>query len=111
MYAAVLVSLPAGDGAAPAFQQDPVDQYGSRFLAVVILIGAGLVLWSLFRYRGRDVGPISWGFLIASTSIFPMILSGVGTILVVERVKTVQLCGCAIHDEILRRRHDEPEEQ
>ncbi|MGA9543663.1 MAG: hypothetical protein WBQ85_08840 [Candidatus Sulfotelmatobacter sp.] len=94
MYAAVLVSLPAEAMAQqPAFQQDPVDQYGSRFLAVVILIGAGLVLWSLFRYRGRDVGPISWGFLIAGTSIFPMILSGVGTILVVERVKTVQLCG------------------
>lgn len=91
---AVLVSLPAEAMAQQrAFQQDPVDQYGSRFLAIVILIGIGMVLWSLFRYRGRDVGPISWGFLIAGTSVFPMILWGIGTILVVERVKTVQLCG------------------
>jgi cytochrome c nitrite reductase small subunit len=76
-----------------AFQQDPVDLYGSRFLAVVIFVGLALVLYSLFRYRGRDSGPISWGLLIAGVSVFPMILSGFGTILVVERVKTVKLCG------------------
>jgi len=75
------------------FQQDPFDQYVSRFLAVVIVIGAGLVLWSLFRYRGRDVGAISWGFLIAGTSLFPMMLSGVGTIVALERVRTVRVCG------------------
>jgi cytochrome c nitrite reductase small subunit len=93
-YSAVLASLPAEAMAQQhAFHQDPVDQYMSRFLAVVILIGAGLVLWSLFRYRGRDVGAISWGFLIAGTSVFPMMLSGVGTILALERVRTVQVCG------------------
>jgi hypothetical protein len=36
------------------FQQDPVDHYGSRFLAIVIVLGITLVLFSLFRYRGRD---------------------------------------------------------
>jgi cytochrome c nitrite reductase small subunit len=76
-----------------AFQQDPVDLYGSRFLAVVIVIGLAVVLYSLFRYRGRDSGPISWGLLLAGSCVFPMILSGFGTILVVERVKTVKLCG------------------
>lgn len=92
--AAVLVSLPTEAIAQQqAFQQDPVDQYMSRFLAVVILIGAGLAFWSLFRYRGRDVGATSWGFLIAGTSVFPIILSGVGTILALERVRTVPLCG------------------
>lgn len=92
--ARVVVSLPAEAMAQRhAFQQDPVDQYMSRFLAVVILIGAALALWSLFRYRGRDVGAISWGFLIAGTSVFPMMLTGVGTILALERVRTVQLCG------------------
>jgi len=76
-----------------AFQQDPVDLYGSRFLAAVIVIGLGLVLYSLIRYRGRDSGPVSWGLLLAGSCVFPMILSGFGTILVVERVKTVKLCG------------------
>jgi len=91
---ALLVSVPARALAQQqAFQQDPVDQYGSHFLTVVIFIGVGLVLYSLFRYRGKDVGPISWGLLIAGAIVFPMILSGVGTILVFERVKTVQLCG------------------
>ncbi|MGA9570983.1 MAG: NapC/NirT family cytochrome c [Candidatus Acidiferrales bacterium] len=76
-----------------AFQQDPVDLYGSRFLAAVIVVGLAVVLYSLFRYRGKDSGPVSWGLLIVGTCIFPMILSGFGTILVVERVKTVKLCG------------------
>ena len=94
LCAALVVSLPPEATAQQhAFQQDPVDQYMSRFLAVVILIGLGLVLWSLSRYRGRDIGAISWGFLIAGTSIFPMMLTGVGTILALERVRTVPLCG------------------
>ncbi len=76
-----------------AFQQDPVDHYGSRFLAAVIIAGIGVILWSLFRYNGRDVGPISWVLLIAGSCFLPMVLSGFGTILVIERVKTVQLCG------------------
>ncbi len=92
--AAVLVCLPAAAVAQqPPFQRDPVDQYMSRFLAVVILIGAGLVLWSLGRYRGRDVGATSWGFLIAGTCVFPIMLSGVGSILALQRVRTVPLCG------------------
>ena len=92
--AALVVSLPAQALAQhPAFQQDPVDEYMSRFLGLVIVIGAGLVVWSLFRYGGRDVGVIAWGFLIAGTVVFPMMLSGVGTIVALERVRTVQVCG------------------
>jgi len=92
--AAVVACLsPVAIAQQPAFQRDPVDQYMSRFLAVVILTGLGLVLWSLFRYRGRDVGAISWGLLIAGTIAFPMMLTGTGTILVLERVRTVQVCG------------------
>ena len=75
------------------FQQDPVDHYGSRFLAIVIVLGITLVLFSLFRYRGVDAGPTSWALLIAGAALFPMILSGVGNFLVFERAKTVQLCG------------------
>ncbi len=75
------------------FQQDPVDHYGSRFLAVVIILGIALVLFSLFRYRGVDSGAPSWAILIAGAAVFPMILSGFGNLLVFERAKTVQLCG------------------
>ena len=74
------------------YQQDLVDRYGSRFLAAVILVGAGAVLFSLIHYRGRDTGFVSWGFLIAGTTLFPVILWSAGTFLVVERAKTVQLC-------------------
>jgi len=76
-----------------AFQQDPVDHYGSRFLFAVIVLGAALVLYSLIRYRGADTGPVSWGLLIAGVAVLPMFLSGVGNILVFERAKSVQLCG------------------
>ena len=75
------------------YQRDSVDQYGSRFLVVVIVIGSLVVLFSLLRYRGCDTGPVSWGLLIAGTTLFPLILSGVGTFLIVGRVKTVPLCG------------------
>jgi cytochrome c nitrite reductase small subunit len=75
------------------YQRDLVDQYGSRFLVVVIVIGSLVVLFSLLRYRGCDTGPVSWGLLIAGTTLFPLILSGVGTFLIVGRVKTVPLCG------------------
>jgi len=92
--AAVLVFLPlAAMAQQPAFQRDPVDQYISRFLTAVTLLGVGLVFWSLFRYRGRDVGAVSWAFLITGTVIFPMMLAGVGTLLALERVRTVPLCG------------------
>jgi len=76
-----------------SYQKDLVDQYGSRFLGAVILIGAAVVLFSLIHYRGTDVGLVSWGLLIAGTTIFPLILLGTGTFLVVERAKNVQLCG------------------
>jgi nitrate/TMAO reductase-like tetraheme cytochrome c subunit len=74
------------------FQIDPVDHYGSRFLAVVIFIGIAIVLFSLFRYRGRAAGPLSWAFLALGVIIFPALSSGLGTVLVFERAERVEFC-------------------
>src|ERR1700689_5973588 len=60
------------------FQQDPVDHYGSRVLAIVIVLGITLVLFSLFRYRGGRAGPPSWGLLIGGAAGVPLIFFGVG---------------------------------
>lgn len=74
------------------FQQDPVDYYGSRFLAVLIIVGMGLVLYSLIRYRGRTTRPISWGLLITGVAILPMVVSSAGTVLVFQRAEHVEFC-------------------
>ena len=94
MFAALLVFVPAGALAQPhVFQQDPVDRLMARFLTVLILLGLAVVLFSLFRYRGRDIGAISWGLLLGGTIVLPVMFTGVGTILALERVRTVPLCG------------------
>jgi cytochrome c nitrite reductase small subunit len=77
---------------ASRFQQDPVEHFGSRFLTVVILIGIGVVLYSLVRYRGRTLGAASWGLLALGVGIFPVVSSGVGTVLVFERAERVEFC-------------------
>ena len=77
---------------ATKFQRDPVDQYGSRFLTVVIVIGVILVLYNLIRYRGKVAGPVSWGLLILGAGIIPALTSGFGTLLVFERAERVDFC-------------------
>lgn len=71
---------------------DPVDHYGTRFLALLILSGAALVLYSLLRYRGKTPGWTAWGFLVVGAGIIPVITSSAGGVLVVERSERVGLC-------------------
>lgn len=71
---------------------DPVDHYGSRFLAALIIAGAALVVYSLVRYRGKPAGIGSWGLLIVGAGILPVITSSAGGVLVVQRSQRVGLC-------------------
>jgi cytochrome c nitrite reductase small subunit len=71
---------------------DPVDHYGSWFLAGLIIIGAVLVLYSLVRYRGNIAGPVSWGILALGAGILPVVVSSAGGVLVIERSQKVALC-------------------
>jgi nitrate/TMAO reductase-like tetraheme cytochrome c subunit len=77
---------------AAKFQEDPVDQYGSRFLTAMIVAGIILVLYSLIRYRGNAAGPASWGLLILGVGIVPALTSGFGTVLVFQRAEHVEFC-------------------
>ena len=77
---------------AARFQQDPVEQVGARVLVTLAIIGIGVVTYSLLKYRGAAVGPVSWGLLIAGAVAFPLLITGVGTILVFERAERVEFC-------------------
>jgi hypothetical protein len=76
----------------PNFQQDPVEQYGARVLTVVILTGIVVVLFSLFKYRGKLSGPLSWATLALGVAVLPALASGFGTVLVFERAEKVEFC-------------------
>ncbi len=58
----------------------------------MVVVGIGLVLFSLIRYRGGTARAGSWAVLIVGVGILPMILSGVGTILVFQRAERVDFC-------------------
>lgn len=77
---------------AERFQQDPVEHVGARVLVAIAIAGIGVVTYSLLKYRGAAVGPVSWGLLIAGAVAFPMLISGVGTILVFEKAERVEFC-------------------
>ncbi len=77
---------------ASRFQQDPVEHFGARFLAGVLVLGVVIVLYSLVRYRGRTARAASWGFLALGVGILPLLSSGVGTVLVFERAERVEFC-------------------
>jgi hypothetical protein len=74
------------------FQRDPAEQVGVRLLVILAIVGAGVVVYSLLKYKGAVVGPISWGLLLAGGVAFPLLVSGVGTILVFERAERVEFC-------------------
>ncbi|MBZ5567699.1 MAG: NapC/NirT family cytochrome c [Acidobacteriia bacterium] len=74
------------------FQRDPVEHFGARLLAAVIVIGIAVVLYSLVRYRGRTLSAASWGVLALGVGVLPVVSSGVGTVLVFERAERVEFC-------------------
>jgi len=90
----VIVSVPLlAQDHASAFQHNPVEQYGARVLAAVLVLGILAVLFSLFYYRGRLSSTGSWGVLALGVAVFPILTSGFGTVLVFERAQTVEFCG------------------
>src|ERR1700746_1945488 len=74
------------------FQRDPVEQVAVRVLVALAIIGILVVTYSLIRYRGAAVGPASWGVLIAGAVALPLLITGVGTILVFQRAERVEFC-------------------
>ena len=77
---------------AARFQQDPVEQIAVRLLAGLAVIGVLIVTYSLIRYKGSAVGPVSWGALLTGAVAFPLLITGVGTILVFQRAERVEFC-------------------
>ena len=74
------------------FQQDPVEHAAARLVAVLAILGIALVIVSLLKYKGAAVGSASWILLIAGAVAFPLLVTGVGTILVFERAERVEFC-------------------
>jgi nitrate/TMAO reductase-like tetraheme cytochrome c subunit len=74
------------------FQQDPVERFAARAMVALVILGMGIVLYSMIRYRGRMRGMASWIVLIAGVAVLPAISSLLGTVLVMERAEQVQFC-------------------
>jgi cytochrome c nitrite reductase small subunit len=89
---ATSVASAAVQRAEQQFQIDPVESYGSRVLAGVLVVGIILVIYSLIRYRGLTAGPLSWGILISGTAIVPLLSLSFGTVLVFEKAERVDFC-------------------
>jgi len=71
---------------------DPVEIWGTRFLFAAIGIGITLLLFTLFKYRGRPAGALSWALLVAGICIVPIVCTGFGTLLVFDRAERVEFC-------------------
>jgi len=71
---------------------DPVDHYGARVIAGLIVAGTVLVIYSLLRYRGETSGIASWAVLILGVAIIPLVVFGAGEVLAVERSESVEVC-------------------
>lgn len=87
-----LSCLGAQRGPAVAFQADPVEVWGSRILITVICLGISVLLFTMFKYRGRATGAVAWGLLITGVGIIPLVSSGFGTLLVFTRAERVEFC-------------------
>jgi len=88
----VIAAAPAYAQESP-FQQDPVEHYAGWFLTGVLILGIGLVLYSMLRYRGRLAGPVSWVFLAVGGVVVPATTVLLGTLLVMEKAEQVDFCG------------------
>lgn len=74
------------------FQQDPVEHVAARLLVAFALVGIIVVLYSLIKYKGAALSPVSWVLLIIGAVGIPLFISGVGTILVFEKAERVEFC-------------------
>ena len=74
------------------FQHDPVEEGLSRFLAVVLILAATILLYSLIRYRGRLTDRLAWALLISGVGLFPVLSVSFGNLLVFERAEKVEFC-------------------
>ena len=80
------------ESTAVSFRRDPVEIWGTRFLVTAICIGIVLLLFTLFKYRGRPAGAFSWALLVAGICIVPLVSTGFGTLLVFDRAERVEFC-------------------
>jgi cytochrome c nitrite reductase small subunit len=76
---------------------DPIEYYGARFLVAILVFGTALILFSLFRYRGRIEGTLSWTVLMAGVLVVPSVSTMFGTLLVFQRAESVEFCGSCHH--------------
>jgi cytochrome c nitrite reductase small subunit len=74
------------------FQQDPVERVAVRLLVALAIAGIAIVVYSLVKYKGGSVRPLSWGLLIAGTVALPLLITSMGTILVFDRAERVEFC-------------------
>ncbi len=91
LFVLVFVVSPAY-GQEGHFQYDPIEHYTSRFLTTILILGIGLIGYSLIRYRGRISGTPSWIFLLAGIVVVPSISVLLGTLLALERAERVDFC-------------------
>lgn len=77
---------------AARFQQDPVEHVAVRLVAGLAILGIALVVVSLLKYKGAAAGYGSWILLIAGAVGSPLLVTGVGTILVFQRAERVEFC-------------------
>jgi nitrate/TMAO reductase-like tetraheme cytochrome c subunit len=87
----ILSAVPIAAQDSP-FQKDPVEEYAALSLQALLVVGIAIVSYSLFRYRGRIQGTVSWLALITGVAVIPLVTGLVGTIVVLERAEQVQFC-------------------
>jgi cytochrome c nitrite reductase small subunit len=77
---------------AQRFQQDPVEHLAARLVVALAFVGILVAIYSLMKYQGAVLGPVSWGLLFVGAVATPLLITGVGTILVFEKAERVEFC-------------------
>jgi nitrate/TMAO reductase-like tetraheme cytochrome c subunit len=88
----LLFSASIANAQTKSFHQDPVEDWGARFLIAVLCLGIALVVFNIVKYKGRTPGPLSWALLTAGICILPIASNGFGTLLVFDRAERVEFC-------------------